>query len=268
MVARSIAGSNLLKAAVLGADPNWGRIACAAGYSGAALDRDLLDVTIGAVPVVVRGLAAAYDQEAAAAEMRQDEVRFAVDLHLGDARHRLGLRPDPRVRAPEQRLHHVTAQHASVQGLPTSGGRSGRPAGPPGGDQAGGRRPAPPGGRAGRPAPGPLRPADAPILVHGGGPVISAWLQRLGKEPVFVGGLRQTDAETLDIAVMALAGKVNTDLVAVLQVGGTTTFGLSGVDGGFIRARRQTEPDLGFVGVVEEVDPRPLEALASAGYVP
>jgi glutamate N-acetyltransferase/amino-acid N-acetyltransferase len=84
MVARSIAGSNLLKAAVLGADPNWGRIACAAGYSGAALDPDLLDVTIGAVPVVLAGLAAAYDQEAAAAEMRQSEVRFAVDLHLGD----------------------------------------------------------------------------------------------------------------------------------------------------------------------------------------
>jgi acetylglutamate kinase len=108
----------------------------------------------------------------------------------------------------------------------------------------------------------------APILVHGGGPVISAWLQRLGKEPVFVGGLRQTDAETLDVAVMALAGKVNTDLVAVLQGGGTPAIGLSGVDGGFIRARRQTEPDLGFVGVVEEVDPRPLTALACAGYVP
>ncbi len=56
-----------------------------------------------------------------------------------------------------------------------------------------------------------------PILVHGGGPVISEWLQRLGKEPVFVNGLRQTDAETLEVAVMVLAGKVNKDLVAVLQ---------------------------------------------------
>jgi glutamate N-acetyltransferase/amino-acid N-acetyltransferase len=83
MVARSIAGSNLLKAAVLGADPNWGRIACAAGYAGAALDPDLLDVTIGSVQVVRAGLAAPYDPERAAAEMRQSEVRFAVDLHLG-----------------------------------------------------------------------------------------------------------------------------------------------------------------------------------------
>ena len=83
LAARSIAGSNLLKAAVLGADPNWGRIACAAGYSGAALDPDRLDVTIGDVRVVRDGLALPYDQEAAAAEMRGPEVRFAVDLNLG-----------------------------------------------------------------------------------------------------------------------------------------------------------------------------------------
>jgi glutamate N-acetyltransferase/amino-acid N-acetyltransferase len=69
---------------VLGADPNWGRIACAAGYSGAALDPDRLDVTIGNVRVVRDGLALPYDQEAAAAEMRGPEVRFAVDLNLGD----------------------------------------------------------------------------------------------------------------------------------------------------------------------------------------
>ena len=83
LAARSIAGSNLLKAAVLGADPNWGRIACAAGYSGAALDPDRLDVTIGDVRVVQNGLAMRYDQEAASAEMRGPEVRFAVDLNLG-----------------------------------------------------------------------------------------------------------------------------------------------------------------------------------------
>jgi glutamate N-acetyltransferase/amino-acid N-acetyltransferase len=82
-VARSIAGSNLLKAAVLGADPNWGRIACAAGYAGAALDPDRLDITIGRVRVVAGGLAAPYDPAAAAAEMQGTEVRFDVDLHLG-----------------------------------------------------------------------------------------------------------------------------------------------------------------------------------------
>ncbi|MBI3973980.1 MAG: acetylglutamate kinase [Chloroflexi bacterium] len=106
------------------------------------------------------------------------------------------------------------------------------------------------------------------ILVHGGGPVISEWLKRVGKEPVFVNGLRQTDAETLEIAIMALAGKVNKELVAVLQQGDTPAVGICGVDGGFIRARRQANPDIGFVGEVAGVDPRPLEALAAAGYVP
>lgn len=107
-----------------------------------------------------------------------------------------------------------------------------------------------------------------PVLVHGGGPVISVWLKRIGKDPVFVDGLRQTDAETLDVAVMVLAGNVNKSLVAVLQGSGTPAIGLSGVDGGFIRARRQTVPDIGFVGEVEEIDTRPLEVLAAAGYVP
>jgi acetylglutamate kinase len=106
------------------------------------------------------------------------------------------------------------------------------------------------------------------VLVHGGGPVISDLMKRVGKEPVFVDGLRQTDAETLDIAVMALAGKVNTELVATLQLAGTPAVGLSGVDGGCIRAHRQTAPDIGFVGVVDSVDPTPLNALAAAGYVP
>ena len=106
------------------------------------------------------------------------------------------------------------------------------------------------------------------VLVHGGGPVITDLMKRVGKEPVFVNGLRSTDAETLDIAVMALAGKVNTELVATLQLGGTPAVGISGVDGGFIRAHRQTEPDIGFVGVVDSVDPTPLRALAGAGYVP
>ncbi len=106
------------------------------------------------------------------------------------------------------------------------------------------------------------------VLVHGGGPVITELMARIGKEAVFVDGRRQTDAETLDIAIMALAGKVNKQLVAILQLGGMPSVGLCGVDGGFIAAQRQTDPDIGFVGVVERVDPAPLRALMAAGYVP
>ena len=83
-VARSIVGSNLTKAAVLGADPNWGRIACAAGYSGAALDPLKFDISIGSVQLVKSGLALAYDEAAASAEMQGKDVRLAMHLHLGD----------------------------------------------------------------------------------------------------------------------------------------------------------------------------------------
>jgi glutamate N-acetyltransferase/amino-acid N-acetyltransferase len=84
-IARSIATSPLTKAAVLGADPNRGRIACAAGYSGAALDPDKIDVSIGAIQLVRNGLAIGYDEAAASKEMQGKEVRLAIDLHLGDA---------------------------------------------------------------------------------------------------------------------------------------------------------------------------------------
>jgi acetylglutamate kinase len=106
------------------------------------------------------------------------------------------------------------------------------------------------------------------VLVHGGGAVITDWLARIDKQAVFVNGLRQTDAETLEVAVMALAGKVNKELVALLQGAGTPAVGLCGVDGGLLRAHRQTEPDLGYVGEIEQIDTRPLDLLADAGYVP
>jgi glutamate N-acetyltransferase/amino-acid N-acetyltransferase len=85
-VARTIAGSNLTKAAVLGADPNWGRIACAAGYSGAELDPLAFDVTIGDVQLVRSGLALAYDETAASNQMKGKEVRLHMHLHLGDGK--------------------------------------------------------------------------------------------------------------------------------------------------------------------------------------
>jgi len=107
-----------------------------------------------------------------------------------------------------------------------------------------------------------------PILVHGGGPVISAWLNRIGKVAEFVDGLRVTDEETLEVATMSLAGKINKELVAILQLSGTPAFGMAGADGGCVRAKRMTTPDLGFVGEVVGIDPRPLHALMDAGYVP
>jgi len=106
-----------------------------------------------------------------------------------------------------------------------------------------------------------------PVIVHGGGPLISHWLQRIGKETSFVDGLRYTDEETLDVVRMVLIGKVNSDLVAQLHALGGQAIGISGIDGGLLRAVRRDER-LGLVGDVVGVDLRPLEAVMGLGYIP
>ena len=95
------------------------------------------------------------------------------------------------------------------------------------------------------------------VLVHGGGPEISDTMKRLGKQSVFVDGLRVTDKETVDIVQMVLAGKINKTLVNLLQIKGGHAVGLSGIDGGILEATVKDER-LGFVGEVTKVRPQPI----------
>lgn len=106
------------------------------------------------------------------------------------------------------------------------------------------------------------------VLVHGGGPEIDAMLRRIGKEPVFVKGLRYTDEETMEVVRMVLSGKVNKDIVALIDREGGRALGLSGVDGAMIKSKRYAKEDLGFVGEVIGVDPAPLLAALAGGFVP
>jgi acetylglutamate kinase len=106
-----------------------------------------------------------------------------------------------------------------------------------------------------------------PVVVHGGGPQISALMARLGKEPEFRDGLRVTDAETVDIARMVLVGKVNRDIVAAINVHGPLAVGLSGEDAGLILAGARN-PDLGYVGDVAAVNPAILDRLLAEDLVP
>lgn len=106
-----------------------------------------------------------------------------------------------------------------------------------------------------------------PVLVHGGGPEINDWLDRLGLPRRFERGLRVTDAATLEVVRMVLAGKVNGDLVRMLASLGGRAVGLTGLDGGLLRAR-QIAPDLGYVGSVATVDAGTITALSTAGYIP
>lgn len=105
------------------------------------------------------------------------------------------------------------------------------------------------------------------VLVHGGGPEINDMLKRVGKESKFVNGLRYTDGETVDIVQMVLAGKVNKDLVSMLESHGGTAIGLCGLDGNMIEAE-QLDPNLGYVGEITEVDPKIIQNALDNGYIP
>ena len=105
------------------------------------------------------------------------------------------------------------------------------------------------------------------VLVHGGGPAINETLKAVGKTSTCHNGLRVTDEETLDVAQMVLAGKVNKDLVADLVALGGKAVGLCGIDGHMIHAH-QKEAALGFVGVIDRVDTSLIETTISAGYIP
>ncbi len=106
-------------------------------------------------------------------------------------------------------------------------------------------------------------------VVHGGGVQLTRTLAQLGKTSQFISGLRVTDAETRDAALMVLAGRVNKSLVAALGQVGVSAMGLAGGDGHVFRARKKkTTPDLGFVGEIAATDPKWLEAIWKMGAVP
>lgn len=107
-----------------------------------------------------------------------------------------------------------------------------------------------------------------PVVVHGGGPEINSWLEKIGIEPQFKNGLRVTDAPTMDVVEMVLVGRVNKDLVARLNRSGAAAVGLCGKDGNLLRARPQGEEGIGFVGEVTHVHIQLVETLVSNGYIP
>src|SRR5205814_1520446 len=114
-----------------------------------------------------------------------------------------------------------------------------------------------------------------PIIVHGGGPQIGALMKKLGKEPQFIGGMRVTDTETVEIVEMVLVGKINKEIVGLINLHGGRAVGLSGKDGDLLRARKRLhrtasgeEIDIGLVGAVEHVNTEPIRLLEDQGFVP
>ncbi len=107
-----------------------------------------------------------------------------------------------------------------------------------------------------------------PVVVHGGGPEINTWLQKLNIESLFKDGLRVTDAATMDVVEMVLAGRVNKELVSLINRAGALAVGLCGKDGNLIQARPVGKEGVGFVGEVTNLNTGVVESLVSNGYVP
>ena len=105
------------------------------------------------------------------------------------------------------------------------------------------------------------------VLVHGGGPEMTETMNKMGKEPTFIEGLRVTDQETVDIAQMVLAGKINKTLVNLLQMKGGLAIGISGMDGRLIEAKPKSN-ELGYVGEITKVNVQPIMDLLDKGYIP
>jgi acetylglutamate kinase len=117
-----------------------------------------------------------------------------------------------------------------------------------------------------------------PIIVHGGGPAISEQMERVGLEPIFIDGQRKTDSDTLEIAEMVLSGKINKELVRLIQIGGGKSIGLSGKDGGMITVKKYLREkvmekevkqlDLGYVGEIVDINLEILEMVLKNDYIP
>lgn len=116
-----------------------------------------------------------------------------------------------------------------------------------------------------------------PVIVHGGGPKITEIMQKMGKNPLFIQGQRITDKETMDIVEMVLGGLINKEIVALINTHGGKAVGLSGKDGGLIRAKKKFIKkssaeeeiiDIGFVGDVDKVEPEILQSIQDKGFIP
>ena len=108
-----------------------------------------------------------------------------------------------------------------------------------------------------------------PVVVHGGGPYISSFLEKLNIKSKFINGLRYTGEDTIDIVQMVLSGSVNKDLVSLIGKYGGKAIGLCGIDGGLIKAKKlNNEVDLGYVGEITSIDIEPLKMALDSGYIP
>jgi acetylglutamate kinase len=293
--AKSIASSPLVKAAVFGADPNWGRILATvgarAGAEGWPIDPFKARVTLQGVTVFADRAPVEIDREALRVRMRESRVDVVVELAGGEARavawgcdlsydyvkinadysSLIVQKPDGMIAKEDkvssyspafkrallaEALKYISAFSGQIAVIKYGGAAMVKES---------------------------LKEAFAedvtllkkvglkPVVVHGGAPEITRTLEKLGERSEFVEGLRVTDAQSLPVVEMVLTGKVNQELVALLNARNAGAVGLSGKDGKLVSARKAVHAsgrDLGHVGEVVEVNAQFLRMLLDGGYVP
>ncbi|HET7826032.1 MAG TPA: bifunctional glutamate N-acetyltransferase/amino-acid acetyltransferase ArgJ, partial [Anaeromyxobacter sp.] len=293
--ALAISSSPLVKAAVFGADPNWGRIVSTvgarAGAQGWPVDPFQAKVVLQGVTVFAGGAPVEFDRESLRARMRETRVDVLVALGQGDARAvawgcdlsydyvkinadysaLITQKPDGGVAKDDRVTHYTPAIKKALlaEALKYIAAFSGQIAVIKYGGAAMVKES--------------LKEAFAedvtllkrvglkPVVVHGGAPEITKTLEKLGERSEFVDGMRITDAQSLPVVEMVLTGKVNQELVALLNARNAGAVGLSGKDGKLLRAQKAGQEhgrDLGHVGHVVEVNREFLKMFLDGGYVP
>jgi acetylglutamate kinase len=293
--ARAIAGSPLVKAALFGADPNWGRVLATIGARAGSrqwpIDPYRAKVSLQGVPVYAPAGPVEHDREALRVRMREPRVDVLVELQDGDARavawgcdlsydyvkinadyaSTIFQRPDGGVARDDRVANYSPALKRTllVEALKYIAAFSGEIAVIKYGGAA--------------MVKDSLKAAFAedvtllkrvglkPVIVHGGAPEITKTLERLGERSEFVDDLRITDSASMPIIEMVLSGKVNQELVALLNARDAGAVGLSGKDGQLVRARKISHAsgrDLGYVGEVAQVNADFLRMLLDKDYVP
>jgi len=293
--ALAIASSPLVKTALFGADPNWGRILATVGARAGAQDWPVdpfrARVTLQGVPVFAKGVPVEFDRESLRARMRESRVDVLVELADGAARavawgcdlsydyvkinadysslifqkadggvakddHVANYSPAFKRTLLAEALKYIAAFSGEIAVIKYGGAAMVKES---------------------------LKEAFAedvtllkrvglkPVVVHGGAPEITKTLEKLGERSEFVDGMRVTDAQSLPVVEMVLSGKVNQELVALLNARNAGAVGLSGKDGQLLRAEKiqhESGRDLGHVGHVREVNEKFLRMLLDGGYVP
>jgi len=293
-LARAVAGGSLVKSGIFGGDPSWGRILAALGarLGARALDVDVARVTldIQGTRVYENGGPVAFDRERLSELMLTSEIAVRLDLQGGPEKARaLGC----------DLTYDYVKINAEYYSKPKAGSAAAGKAPRPGGyrdidrdavvealsyiQRFTGKRAVIKYGGAAMIDPA-LKRSFAqevvllqsaglrPIIVHGGGPEITRTLEKLGQKTEFADGQRVTGAEDVRVVEMVLTGKVNTEIVGLLNTVGGRAIGLSGKDGRLLMAHKLApapgKPDLGFVGEIEAVNSDVIDMLLDRGYIP